>query len=101
MNLNLKEPVSVIKGIGEETAEMLAGMNIYTVQDLLEHFPYRFEDHRLRDLADVLHDERVTVEGKVHSEPSLVYYGRKKSRLTVRLLVDRYLVQVIFLINHF
>ncbi|AGK53043.1 ATP-dependent DNA helicase RecG [Bacillus sp. 1NLA3E] len=96
MNLNLKEPVSVIKGIGEETAEMLAGMNIYTVQDLLEHFPYRFEDHRLRDLADVLHDERVTVEGKVHSEPSLVYYGRKKSRLTVRLLVDRYLVQVIF-----
>ncbi|MDF2903444.1 MAG: ATP-dependent helicase RecG, partial [Bacillus sp. (in: firmicutes)] len=96
MNLNLKEPVSVIKGIGEETAEMLAEMNIYTVQDLLEHFPYRFEDHRLRDLADVLHDERVTVEGKVHSEPSLVYYGRKKSRLTVRLLVDRYLVQVIF-----
>jgi ATP-dependent DNA helicase RecG len=96
VNLNLKEPVSVIKGIGEETAEMLAEMNIYTVQDLLEHFPYRFEDHRLRDLADVLHDERVTVEGKVHSEPSLVYYGRKKSRLTVRLLVDRYLVQVIF-----
>ncbi len=96
MNLNLKEPVSVIKGIGEETAEMLADMNIYNVQDLLEYFPYRFEDHRLRDLADVLHEERVTVEGKVHSEPSLVYYGRKKSRLTVRLLVDRYLVQVIF-----
>ncbi|WP_425457382.1 ATP-dependent DNA helicase RecG [Bacillus marasmi] len=92
----IKEPVTVLKGIGEETAEMLAEMNIHTVCDLLEHFPYRYEDYRLRDLAEVKHDERVTVEGKVHSEPSLVFYGRKKSRLTIRLLVDRYLIQVVF-----
>lgn len=96
MNLNLKESVTAIKGIGEETAAGLAEMNIYTVHDLLEHFPYRYEDYRLRDLADVQHEEKVTVEGKVHSEPSLVYFGRKKSRLTIRLLVDKYLIQVIF-----
>jgi ATP-dependent DNA helicase RecG len=96
VNDNLKEPVSVLKGIGEETAEMLAEMNIHNVEDLLEHFPYRYEDYRLRDLAEVKHDERVTVEGKVHSEPSLVFFGKKKSRLIIRLLVDRYLVQVVF-----
>lgn len=96
VNQNLKEPVTVLKGIGEETAEILTEMNIYTVQDLLEHFPYRYEDYRLRDLAEVKHDERVTVEGKVHSEPSLLFYGRKKSRLIIRLLVDRYLIQVVF-----
>jgi ATP-dependent DNA helicase RecG len=94
--LNLKQSVTVIKGIGEETAEGLAEMNIFTVQDLLEHFPYRYEDYRLRDLAEVKHEERVTVEGKVHSEPSLAFFGRKKSRLTLRLLVDRYLIQVTF-----
>jgi ATP-dependent DNA helicase RecG len=92
----ISEPVSVLKGIGEETAQMLVEMNIYTIQDLLEHFPYRYEDYRLRDLANVAHDERITVEGKVHSEPSLVFYGRKKSRLIIRLLVDRYLIQVVF-----
>ncbi|SCC05211.1 ATP-dependent DNA helicase RecG [[Bacillus] enclensis] len=71
-------------------------MGIYTVLDLLEYLPYRFEDYRLRDLEEVAHDERVTVEGKVHSEPSLMYFGRKKSRLTVRLLVGRYLIQAVF-----
>lgn len=86
----------MLKGIGEETAAGLAEMNIYTVQDLLDHFPYRYEDYQLRDLAEVKHEEKVTVEGKVHSEPSLAYYGRKKSRLTIRLLVDRYLIQVTF-----
>ncbi|PLR77600.1 DNA helicase RecG [Bacillus sp. V3-13] len=96
MNESLNQPVTVIKGIGAETAEALAEMNLFTVGDLLEHFPYRFEDYRLKDLAEVKHDERVTVEGKVHSEPSLLYYGRKKSRLTVRLLVGRYLIQVVF-----
>ena len=34
---------------------------------------------RLRDLAEVKHEEKITVEGKVHSEPSLAYFGRKKS----------------------
>jgi ATP-dependent DNA helicase RecG len=85
-----------IKGIGEETAVQLNAMGIFSVLDLLEYLPYRYEDYRLRDLEEVAHDERVTVEGKVHSEPALMYYGRKKSRLTLRILVGRNLVQAVF-----
>ncbi|MED4202620.1 ATP-dependent DNA helicase RecG [Neobacillus mesonae] len=96
MNQYLNQSVQVLKGIGEETADILSEMKIETIQDLLEYFPYRYEDYRLRDLAEVQHDEKVTVEGKVHSEPSLVYYGRKKSKLTIRLLVGRYLIKVVF-----
>jgi len=89
------QPISVIKGIGEETEEILSEMKIYSVKDLLEYFPYRYEDYSLKDLAEVKHEEKVTVEGKVHSEPSLTYYARKKSRLTFRLLVDRYLITAV------
>lgn len=92
----LKQSIVMIKGIGNETAQDLADMHIFTIEDILEHFPYRYEDYRLRDLAQVAHDERITVEGTVHSEPSLVYYGKKRSRLTVRLLVDHFLIQVVF-----
>jgi ATP-dependent DNA helicase RecG len=92
----INQSVTAITGIGEETAEALAEIKVYTIQDLLEYFPYRYEDYRIKDLADVKHDEKVTIEGKVHSEPSLIYYGRKRSRLTVRVLVDRYLINVVF-----
>lgn len=95
-NSNLKQSVTAVKGIGAETAQSLAEMRILTIEDLLEYFPYRYEDYRLRDLTEVKHDERITVEGKVHSEPSLMYYGKKRSRLTIRLLVERYLIQVVF-----
>ena len=96
MNLNLKQSVTVLKGIGEETAESLAEMKIYTIQDLLEYFPYRYEDYRLRELTDVKHEEKITVEGKVHSEPSLTYFGRKKSKLMIRMFVGQYLIKVVF-----
>lgn len=96
MNGQLNQSVMVLKGIGEETAEMLSEMKIETIQDLLEYFPFRYEDYRLRDLTEVGHHEKVTVEGKVQSEPSLVYYGRKKSKLTIHLLVGRYLIKVVF-----
>ncbi|MGW9607373.1 ATP-dependent DNA helicase RecG, partial [Heyndrickxia sporothermodurans] len=98
MNVNntLENSVSIIKGIGEETESQLASMGIFTVLDLLEHFPYRFDDYRLRDLQEVEHDEKVTVEGKVQSEPSLVFYNRKRSRLTIHLLVGKNLIKVFF-----
>ncbi|MGE8204121.1 ATP-dependent DNA helicase RecG [Heyndrickxia sp. NPDC080065] len=96
MNNSLENPVSIIKGIGEETDSLLASLGIFTVRDLLEYFPYRYDDYRLRDLQDVEHDEKVTVEGKVHSEPSLVFYNRKRSRLTIQLFVNNYLIKVNF-----
>ncbi len=97
MSEKLKETVTAVKGIGEETAGALTELNIYTVEDLLEHFPFRYEDYRLRDLSDVRHDERITVAGKIQSEPVLQYYGRKRSRLTVKLLIsDRFLIQAVF-----
>ncbi len=93
---NLNQAITVLRGIGEETAESFAEMKIFTIQDLLEYFPYRYDDYSLKDLTEVKHEEKVTVEGKVHSEPSLVYYGRKKSKLSIRLFVGAYLIKVVF-----
>ncbi|EDL63279.1 ATP-dependent DNA helicase RecG [Bacillus sp. SG-1] len=89
-------PVTEIKGIGDETALQLASMNVQSVGELIEYVPYRYEDYRLKDLAEAENEERVTVEGKIHSAPSLMFYGRKKSRLNVRLLAGSYLIQATF-----
>lgn len=94
MNEALKENTAAIKGIGPESAASLAEMGIQTVGDLLEYLPFRYEDYRLKDLEAAEHEERVTIEGKVHSQPLLSYYGRKKSRLTVKVLTGNYLITV-------
>lgn len=96
MNKNLNLPLDQLKGIGPETKKQLEDMRIHTIYDLLEYFPYRYEDFRVRNPEDMKHEEKVTVEGKVHSEPSLVFYGRKKSRLTVKVLIGNVLISAVF-----
>lgn len=92
----LLKSVSVLQGVGEETASQLGDMGIHTVSDLINYLPYRYDDFRLKDLSEAAHEERVTVDGSVHSEPALQFYGRKKSRLTFRLLTGPHSVKVTF-----
>lgn len=92
----LNQSVKAIKGIGEETSEALAQLNIFTIKDLLEHFPFRYEDYRLRDLTQVKHGDKLTVEGKIQSEPTVMYSGKRRSRLMVKLLVGQHLILVVF-----
>lgn len=90
------QSVNSIKGVGGETEKTLADMGILTLQDLIMTFPYRHEDFRLKNIAETPHNERVTVEGRVESEPSILFLGKNKSRLQIRLLVGPHLIKVVF-----
>ncbi len=40
----LTDPVTILKGVGPTKAKQLAALNIYTLQDLICHFPRAYED---------------------------------------------------------
>ncbi|HWL24386.1 MAG TPA: ATP-dependent DNA helicase RecG [Ureibacillus sp.] len=92
----LLEPVTVLKGVGRETADVLAELGIQTINDLLWTFPYRHEDFRLKDLTETPHNEKVTVEARIESEPIVQFLGKNKSRITVKALVGRHLIKLVF-----
>lgn len=92
----LMQSVSLIDGIGKGSQEAMHELGIVTIDDLFHYFPYRYEDYSLKNIEEIEHEEKVTIEGKVQSDPILKYYGKKKSRLSFRLLVERYLIHVIF-----
>ena len=90
------EPITQLKGVGNETATVLAEMGIYTINDLLWTFPYRHEDFRLKDLTETPHNEKVTVEATIESEPIVQFLGKNRSRITVKSLVGRHLIKLVF-----
>lgn len=94
--MEILEPVSNLKGVGKDTAEKLAELGVYTLQDVVWMFPSRHEDYRIKDLVETPHNERVTIEARVESMPTVVFLGRNKSRLTVNVLAGRHLVKVVF-----
>lgn len=91
----LSEPVTAIKGVGERFAEDLSIMNIYTVEDLLNYFPYRYDVFEIKPLSELIHEDKVTIEGKVLHEPSLNFYGKKKSRLAFNVEVEGVAVKAV------
>ncbi|WP_010269749.1 ATP-dependent DNA helicase RecG [Paenibacillus senegalensis] len=93
--------VKQIKGVGPKKAEDLEQLGIHTAQQLLEYFPFRYEDYRIRDLAQVADGEKATVEGKIYGTPSLQMYGRKKSRLTCKVVVNDVMVTAVWFNRHF
>ncbi|KGX93203.1 ATP-dependent DNA helicase [Pontibacillus halophilus JSM 076056 = DSM 19796] len=91
----IQQSVTEVKGVGDKFAEELAPMGIHTVEDLLFYFPFRYDEFEVKPLAELLHDEKATIEGQVIGEPTLTFYGKKKSKLTVTLQVEHYAVKAV------
>ncbi len=64
--LTLETPVQFVKGIGPAIAKSLAEKNIATVEDLLLHLPFRYEDRlNPRALSELKPGETASVIGEV------------------------------------
>jgi ATP-dependent DNA helicase RecG len=88
-------PVERLQGVGSSKAEELHALGISTVGDLIEYYPFRYEDYRLRSLSEAKDGEKITVQGTVASAPALQRYGRK-SRLSVRVTVEGTLLTAVW-----
>ncbi|AMV61435.1 ATP-dependent DNA helicase RecG [Pediococcus damnosus] len=92
----LFSPITKLPGVGLQRAKALNELGIYTIEDLLLYFPFRYEDLRPQNMTELVDQQKVTLEGTIASEPVLARYGRKKNRLNFRLLTNQESVMVTF-----
>ena len=70
-------PLSSLTGVGASQSARLAKLGLHTVQDLLFHFPLRYEDRtQLSTISDLLPGVYATVEAEVLN--CNVVFGRKR-----------------------
>ncbi|OOO71543.1 ATP-dependent DNA helicase RecG [Staphylococcus saprophyticus] len=89
-------PLSQIKGLGRKRLAVLNELNIHTVEDLILYLPTRYEDNTVIDLNEAEDQAIVTVVGEVYSTPTVAFFGRNKSKLTVHIMVDQIAVKCTF-----
>ncbi|WP_379133696.1 ATP-dependent DNA helicase RecG [Paenibacillus sp. sgz500958] len=82
-----KIEVKKITGVSAQKQGELHAFGVFTVKDLLEYYPFRYEDYRPKSLSEVKHGDKVTVEAKVIGVPVLQRYGGK-SRLSCKFLAE-------------
>lgn len=85
--------VTELTGVGQAMADKLALLDVYTIEDVLNTFPSRYDHEQVTPLATLVHEQKATIEGVILSEAVVTYYGKKKSRLTVAIQVDTVVVK--------
>ncbi len=64
--MDIQTPVSELNRVGKVIAKRLKTLGIETAEDLLFHFPFRYEDFsQIKLIKDLTEGEQVTVKGKI------------------------------------
>ncbi|MFA6105714.1 MAG: ATP-dependent DNA helicase RecG [Patescibacteria group bacterium] len=64
--MNLDTSISSLNKVGKTTSLKLHRLGIFNVQDLLNHFPFRYEDYsRVTEINNLKEGESVTIKGVI------------------------------------
>ncbi|MBT2292068.1 ATP-dependent DNA helicase RecG [Paenibacillus albidus] len=101
MTLSLNEiEVKKITGVSAPKQAELHAFGVFTVKDMLEYYPFRYEDYRPRTLSEVKHGDKVTVEAKVIGIPVLQRFGGK-SRLSCKMVAEPWMFTATWFNRHY
>lgn len=78
--------VSKVKGVGPKSLQLLNKIGIYTLDDLVTHYPFRYDILKRSNLQETLPDEKVIIDGKVESVPILLRFKAGLNKLNFRLV---------------
>lgn len=98
---SLQDGIDKLYGVGRKRIEALNTLGIFTVEDLLWHFPFRYEDMTIKTIDTLVDQDKVSIKGIVLSEPVVSFYSGKKNRLSFKLALDNHVIAVYFFNQHY
>lgn len=77
-----------IEGITNRYIKLLNTLGIYTAEDLMEYYPYRYQVYNVDNISSVQDKSNVVIEGKINSIPLVRYIRGKLNILTFKMLTN-------------
>ncbi|MGD9678633.1 MAG: ATP-dependent DNA helicase RecG [Vulcanibacillus sp.] len=91
-NINIEQKIEILIKITQRKIKILNEMGLYTIKDLFEYYPYRYENYQPVLITNAKHGEKITVEGEISATPYMKNITNKKNILSVKVLVDNQLI---------
>ena len=83
-----------VKGVGPRALTLLKKINIETVEDLVTHYPFRYEILKRDNLQDIADGEKIVIDGKVESVPMLMRFKAGLNKMNFRFATSSGVVGV-------
>ena len=86
--------VKEVKGVGSKSLDLLNKLNINTVEDLVTHYPFRYEKLERNSLQEIEDGQKIVIDGKIESMPILMRFKAGLNKMNFRLVTQSGVVGV-------
>jgi len=84
--IGLDASVGVIRGVGDNQVKNLAKLGIFSIRDLLYHFPRRYDDYsKLKTISQLRYGEEATIVASVNN---VARFPTRKGRTMIEAIVS-------------
>ena len=83
-----------VKGIGPKSLVLLNKIGINTIEDLVTHYPFRYDVLKRDNLSDIEDGEKIIIDGKIESVPILMRFKAGLNKMNFRLVTPSGVVGV-------
>ena len=83
-----------VKGIGPKSLSLLNKININTIEDLVTHYPFRYDVLKRDELSSIDDGEKIIIDGKIESMPILMRFKAGLNKMNFRLVTQSGVVGV-------
>lgn len=80
--------------VGPKTIQLLNKMNIYSIEDLVSYYPYRYNIYKPIDLNTWDSKDTVTINATIESMPKLNYIKRNLNRISFKAITNNLFISV-------
>ena len=87
--------INSLKGIGPKLEKLFNNIGIYTTEDLINYYPFRYDIIKRSNIDSLYQDDKIIIDGIVESNPSLFYFNKKMNKMSFKLNTGKYLLNVI------
>lgn len=92
----LHDSIATLKGFGPKSAEKFQKLALFTIEDLLLYYPFRYEDFKSKSVFDLMDGEKAVLTGTVVTPANVQYYGFKRNRLSFKIKQGEAVIAVSF-----
>ena len=83
-----------VRGVGPKSLSLLNKIGIYTIDDLVTHYPFRYDILERCDLSKAKDGDKITIDGKIESVPILMRFKAGLNKMNFRLVTQSGVVGV-------
>lgn len=90
----MKELIN-LNGVGPKILKILNNNGFYSTNDLIEYYPFRYDEMSRSDIDSLEQDERIVIDGYSENFPFLIRLKGKLDKMTFRFNVGSRIVNVV------